>query len=446
LKDLPPEQAIPRRVTPYMDRRNGNIFLAAQLLLFLAAPITYPGIVQAALCNKLGAGATLANLPGAAYMFGTVAPIFFAWAIPHRLELPTLVWSWLVAAALTGVAGVTLLLPLAKGITISAVIAQGLVQGLAASVAQVFMYQCLGRGTTLAGRARALGRVFTAAPICAVAGSLGTQFVLSGGIGALPYPYDFAAIYLLSAPCCGLAAWLWRRYDPLPVKDEPRGTLASYLSHSVRAFVSSRALVYLWIGYALWYCTIAGMPNLALYSKQAVGVDPARVSGAMMAVRFGLKAMAGWLLGRVALRYGMRAPLLATVALAGGGMLWAWLVPGYANLLSVGFMGAGELGGAYFPNYMVSISSSEEGARSLSILTLATLAAGVAATVHGALTDIYGFHASFFFGIATAVAGWLVVTALPAVRCAAPKAPPRSPDEASPADGSPPPQTAGNPG
>jgi hypothetical protein len=85
-------------------------------------------------------------------------------------------------------------------------------------------------------------------------------------------------------------------------------------------------------------------------------------------------------------------------------MLWALLVPGYGYLFAFGLLGAGELGGAYFPNYVASLSAVEAGTRNLAILTLATPAASFAPSMHGYLTDRIGFHASFIFGIVTALA------------------------------------------
>jgi len=61
-------------VTAAMDRANGRIFLFSYLLVYFAAPVTYIGIVQAAPCDKLGTGATVANLPFAAYQAGQFAP------------------------------------------------------------------------------------------------------------------------------------------------------------------------------------------------------------------------------------------------------------------------------------------------------------------------------------------------------------------------------------
>ena len=94
--------------------------------------------------------------------------------------------------------------------------------------------------------------------------------------------------------------------------------------------------------------------------------------------------------------------MTGTAWLVGAGMLWALLVPGYGYLFAFGLLGAGELGGAYFPNYVASLSTVDAGTRNLAILTLATPAASFAPALHGYLTDRIGFRASFLFGICAA--------------------------------------------
>src|SRR5438093_866940 len=87
------------KVTPRMDRRNGLIFGIYNLLNYFAAPIVYVGVVQAALCDKLGTSATIANLPASAYFFGFFAPIVLSWIIPYRLERNAVVVANLVTAS-----------------------------------------------------------------------------------------------------------------------------------------------------------------------------------------------------------------------------------------------------------------------------------------------------------------------------------------------------------
>ncbi|MEN6604918.1 MAG: hypothetical protein ABFD86_21105, partial [Bryobacteraceae bacterium] len=94
----------------------------------------------------------------------------------------------------------------------------------------------------------------------------------------------------------------------------------------------------------------------------------------------------------------------ATSGLFAAGMLWAWLVPGAAFLGAFGWLGGGELGGVYFPNYALALTSLAAGPRVLAALMLATPVSGFAPIVHGWLTDHFGFAASFAFGLATALA------------------------------------------
>ena len=149
-------------------------------------------MVQAALCNKLGARTTVSNLPASVYLFGSFAPFFFSWFVPYRAVRTVVVAAYWSTAALLATVCILLVFPVTDRVRIAAVIGHGVIQGLSSSVAFVYMWQCLKRGTTLDGRARALKLTFTVGPIAAVGGSLGAQFVLNHGIPAFEYPYDFA--------------------------------------------------------------------------------------------------------------------------------------------------------------------------------------------------------------------------------------------------------------
>src|SRR5262245_5415483 len=96
------------RVTPEMDRHNRWIFSASCVLMYFAAPILYVGVVQAALCDRLGANAAVANLPTSAYSLGFLAPLFLAWIVPYRLERAALVIATSVTGAACGAVCATL--------------------------------------------------------------------------------------------------------------------------------------------------------------------------------------------------------------------------------------------------------------------------------------------------------------------------------------------------
>jgi MFS family permease len=207
----------------------------------------------------------------------------------------------------------------------------------------------------------------------------------------------------------------------MKVEDEPAQPLVRYLVASTRAYAAIRALILLWAAYLLWNCTLGAVANLSLYTREAVGRDPKELSGLIMAIRFGCKSAGGFILGLLAVRYGLRSSVLATIGFFAAGMAWAWAAPGHTYLVVFGLLGAGELGGAYIPNLGMTLSPVAAGARNLSILTLATPASSFAPALHGWLTDRLGFHASFIFGLTTALLALALVLRIEPVKPAAQK-------------------------
>ena len=416
----PVPEAVRPILTAGMERRNGLIFGGATLLIFLAAPVIYVGVVQAALCQHLGASAEVANLPGATYLLGNLAPFILSAIVPHRNERLTVVLANSLTSLSSFAIAICLFLPAADSVRIGAIIAQGFVQGFGVSTSLVFIYQCLGRGTGQKARAKTLKRTFSAAPIAAVAGSLATQAVLNHGIPSLTYPHEFALIFLYAAICMASVAALASRFELPPIADEPRQPFFAYFKTSVLECVRSRGFVLLWVAYALWFSTLSVITNFALSARDVLGRDPQELAGISMALRFGGKCLIGYGLGALAVREGIRAPVIATAGLVTVATLWAWFVPGYAYLLAFALMGGGELGGAYFPNYIISSSPAAVGVRNLSLLTLATPAASLGAVLHGTLAGRFGFPASYLFGALTGALALLLVIRLPLKAAPAP--------------------------
>ena len=89
------------------------------------------------------------------------------------------------------------------------------------------------------------------------------------------------------------------------------------------------------------------------------------------------------------------------------------MAPGYFYCLAFGILEAGELGGAYFPNYVGSISSAANAVRNLPLLTLVSPINGIGPIAHGALPELYGFPASFLSGLATAALSLVLRFRLP---------------------------------
>src|SRR5579871_2018086 len=94
-------------------------------------------------------------------------------------------------------------------------------------------------------------------------------------------------------------------------------------------------------------------------------------------------------------------------------MVWGWSVPGYLFLATFGLMGAGELGGVYFPNVILSWSPSKTATQDLAVLGLATVLASPVPAVYGMLTDRWGFSASFILGLSFALGALALVLRLP---------------------------------
>ncbi len=294
-----------------------------------------------------------------------------------------------------------------------AVIGQGLILGFADSISIVYMYQCLNRGTNLPARAKALKWSFSLGPLFAVAGNLLAQFILSGGIRSLPHPTDFAVLYLIASACTAGVAFLSSQYELISISSIKEPFFQS-MRATIQSFLRSRTLALLWLAYLLFFIALNAMTNLSLYAKEALGEDPKELAGYMNALRFGFKAITGFGLGLILARWGIRAPLVTTVLLVAAGILWAWTVPGYFYLFAFGLLGGGELAGAYFPNYVVSISSPATSARNLAFLTLVTPISSFAPAIYGALTDNYGFSASFILGVSIALLALWLVFRLPA--------------------------------
>lgn len=390
------------------ERRNGRIYAATQLLTYFSAPVLYVGVVQAAFCDKLGASTTVANLPNSAYLLGAVFPLFCAWLVPARLDQRMVRLGYGLVAALLFSVCCAVFLPAPNWLRIAVVIGQGLLLGVLNSTVIVYLFKSLARATSETGRARALKFAFGFGPVAAVAGSLLAQAILAEKIPGLVHPYNFGTLYLIGFPCLAACSFLAGRLVLAPPREEPRQPFTSFLGAGLRDFWVNRRLRFAWVSYLMWYVALGGINNLSLYTRNAVGRSPLELAGLVLALRFGLKSAAGFGLGTVAERLGARPAMLLTLVFLGLGLSWPFVSSGYVYLLAFGLMGAGELGGIYFSNYIISVSPPEHTTRNVSILALVGPVSSVAPALHGYLADTHGFPASFGFGLA-AVAAALIL-------------------------------------
>jgi len=131
-------------------------------------------------------------------------------------------------------------------------------------------------------------------------------------------------------------------------------------------------------------------------------------------LRFGFKSLIGLALGVLLSRRGPRAALIATTSLLLLGMAWALGVAGWWYLLVSGLLGAGELFGAYFPNYVATASSKRAVRANMALLNLLSSGVGFASVLFGWLAATWGLRSSFYAAAGLLVMALiLVVVALP---------------------------------
>ena len=101
-------------LTPAMERNNGIIFFLSYILIYLAAPVTYIGIVQAALIDKLGANHMIASLPTSLVLLGGLGPLIFSWLIPYHRERSVIVWAYGINSSILALVFTTLIFPVSN--------------------------------------------------------------------------------------------------------------------------------------------------------------------------------------------------------------------------------------------------------------------------------------------------------------------------------------------
>ncbi len=377
--------------------RNLLLFATCTGAIYLAAPVGYVGVTQASLCHRLGASDAVANLPATVYFAMTLMPVILAWLLPAVSQLKrNLAACFLLNATMLAAVGATLVSPLADGVKIGAVIAQAAVCGATMPAAIAFLWELVGRGVSETRRGWALSLAFGAGPLLAVFGSLGSQLLLSGSLGSwrlrgLEFPWNFAALFLLTAPVLALGAALAARFVvPLPAADAVRQPFLESVFGGVWNFLHDRILLTATVVTILVYTGNTIASNLNLYTTAALGAEPAQYAGLQNALRFGFKTAAGFLLGWLLTKTNPKQGILVTAAIYVAALAWAMLARGPWYLVAFGLYGAGELVGVYAPNYILSASAPAEIRRNMALVTMMMAPAAPAGTLFGAVSDYYG--------------------------------------------------------
>ena len=403
--------------------RNLLLFATCTGAIYLAAPVGYVGLTQASLCDRLGASATVANLPATAYFAFTVMPVFLAWLVPEvsRLKRTLAICFALNAAAMAVVAAV-LLSAASNSVKIGLVIAQGAACGATMPSAIALLWEAIGRGASERRRGLALSLAFGCGPVLAMLGSLGSQLLLSGSLWGLQlpgmeFPWNFAMLFMAAIPVMALGAILATRFIVVtPPKESAREPFSRAVFGGISNFVINPVLRMAAIVTILLYTENAIASNLNLYSQQVLDIAPDQVAGLQNSWRFGCKAVAGMFLGWLLTRSNPKLGMLVTATIYLSALVWAMLVSGPWYLGAFLLYGAGELIGVYAPNYILSASAPTDFRRNMALVTLLMVIAAPEGAAFGAIANhiggrygpAAGFKASFAVCAAVMVAGILL--------------------------------------
>lgn len=400
------------------------LVFASQLGLgYLAAPIANVDFVHAALCKHLHASNTLANLPSAIYLGMSWFPVAAFGLFPQARLFQALMQVSFGAMAII-CAGVAALLVLDSSASwiLSAILLHAAVMGGANGVIWALRWEALQRGVSAQRRGWALGLAYGWGPALAVAGSLAAQFLLEGKLFAwrpgpsrlLSYPNNYAALFAISAAAMGIASYLVRFYRiPPPKADLERPPLRDGIMGGIRAIFRHRVLFLSCLAYLLLYFGFMVQNNMSLFTVKAVGRPSEDLAGYQLALRFGFKMMAGFLLGWLLSRTNAKVPLLATGALSLLGLLWILFVPGYWFLVAFGLSGAGELFGLYYVNYPACCCPRSQVRRNMAALSLLSTVVALSPVFFGWIADSRGLRASIWVGLGIVALATSLAAALP---------------------------------
>jgi MFS family permease len=416
--------------------QNRNIWCFATFwgVYYLAAPVSYIGVTHANLLKAFGNSDTVSNLPAAVYLWLTALPVLAAWMFPHPKYLkPLALTSVALMVTITAAVAVTLGSGASAWVATAVVIAHGAVFGAANGVLLTAMWDFLRRGVSTSRRGKALGLTFGVGPLLACVGAV-LQDALFGGklLGGrsfgLNFPDNYLAMFAAVSPLllvAGVAVAMFR--IPIPAEDSSSsGTPLAEIAAGIRQFIRNRNVLIAVVIYVIVYSGgNAILQNVSLHATTILG-ENSDTLGIQSFLRFGFKAVAGVMLGWLLATASPRATLLATTSILLIGMTWALSSAGWWFMLTFGLLGAGELFGAYFPNYVTTASSKPFVRINMAYLSVLTAITGFSSVLFGRISDHFGRIASFY------AAASLLVCALVLICVLLPPNPTPEEDEAEP--------------
>lgn len=420
-----------------VQRRNIYCFAAFWGIYYLAAPISYIGLTHANLLKALGNNDTICNLPSAVYLWLTVVPVLAAWFFPNPKYLKPLgLLSVGLMAAMTAAVAVTLGMGATPAVSTVVVIAHGAVFGAANGVLFTALWDSVKRGVSTSRRGAALGLAFGAGPLLACVGALLQDALFDGKFFGghsfgLKYPHNYLALFAVVSPLllgAGVVLSLFTLPRPGELVLEVQSPWRE-ITAGLKQFFEKRTVWYAVVLYVVVYSGgNAIFSNVSLHAKAVLGREgttslissalgqagglptPWQIGwagealiktetdtlGVQSFLRFGCKAVAGVLLGWLLAASSPRAAMLATTATLLVGMGWALNSTGWWFMATFGLLGAGELFGVYFPNYVATASEKKFVRVNIAYLSVLSGLVGFSSLAFGAIAEAYGRIASFY--------------------------------------------------
>lgn len=403
--------------------RNLFCFAGFWCLYYLTAPVTYIGVTHANLLKALDNSETVANLPHAVYQWLTALPIVVAWFFPQpKMLKPLLVIPLILMASITGAVALSIWLGLSPRIVTVMVIAHGAVFGASNGVLLTTLWEVLRRGVSTSRRGQVLGLTFGVGPLLACVGSLVQKALFEkapiGGFAlGVDFPNNYLLLFAVAAPLVLLETLVAAAFIvPLPTEEPSSQSRLVEITSGLRQFFTFRPLL---IGAVAYFLVSSGgsaiLDNVSLHAKDVLGETNASTMGSQNFLRFGFKAVTGVFLGWLLIKTNPKTMLLTTTAILLIGMGWALNASGQWYLISFGLLGAGELYGVYFPNYIATSSAKSQVRVNIAYLNLLGSFVGFASVIFGQISDRFGRIASFHAATGILIAAMaLIAVALPA--------------------------------
>ena len=177
--------------------------------------------------------------------------------------------------------------------------------------------------------------------------------------------------------------------------DERPLHLTASIAQSVGEMSRDRILLIAIVAYVLVDAGGTITNNMALYNAEILHKSAEQFAGYQNALRFGCKMTVGLVLGWLLVRTHAKMGMVVTVLFCISGIIGALTLSDSTFLLCFGLMGAGELYGIYYLNYIMARSLPGRLRQNMAMLQLLSLATSIAPAVFGALADNYGLPTSF---------------------------------------------------